>query len=114
MNLNTTALGHWWHQRITALVLVPLSFWLIAFLQKALHAPYADTLAWLSSPLNALAIGLWLVLVTYHAALGIQVVFEDYVSNIPVREWAIRLSHSFFALIGAASLITLFVVFLAR
>ena len=46
--------AHWWMQRVTAVALIPLSFWLIIFLDLGLNAPYADTLAWLSSPLNTI------------------------------------------------------------
>ncbi|MEI6336826.1 MAG: succinate dehydrogenase, hydrophobic membrane anchor protein, partial [Methylococcaceae bacterium] len=49
-----TGTSHWWMQRVTAVALVPLSFWLIIFLDLSLNAPYQETVAWLASPLNTL------------------------------------------------------------
>jgi succinate dehydrogenase / fumarate reductase membrane anchor subunit len=72
--------GHWWMQRVTAVALVPLSFWLIKFLGLSLTAPYQQTVDWLASPVNSICIIAWVIAVFYHAALGLQVVIEDYVA----------------------------------
>lgn len=106
--------GHFWYQRVTAVALVPLSFWLIVLLNKALNAPYAETLDWLSSPFNAMAIIAWTVAVVYHAALGVQVVIEDYVSTIPVRHLAIRATNLIFLVLGIAALLAIIIILLAR
>ncbi|MBD9361176.1 succinate dehydrogenase, hydrophobic membrane anchor protein [Methylomonas fluvii] len=106
--------GHFWYQRVTAVALVPLSIWLIVLLNKALTAPYADTVEWLSSPLNTLAIIAWTVAVVYHAALGVQVVIEDYVSTIPVRHLAIRATNLIFLVLGVAALLAIIIIFFAR
>jgi len=106
--------GHFWYQRVTAVALVPLSIWLIVLLNKALNAPYADTVEWLSSPLNTSAIIAWTVAVVYHAALGVQVVIEDYVSTIPVRHLAIRATNLIFLVLGVAALLAIIIIFFAR
>lgn len=106
--------GHFWYQRVTAVALVPLSIWLIVLLNKALTAPYADTVEWLSSPLNTLAIIAWTVAVVYHAALGVQVVIEDYVSTIPVRHLAIRATNLIFLVLVVAALLAIIIILLAR
>ncbi|MDX8126300.1 succinate dehydrogenase, hydrophobic membrane anchor protein [Methylomonas sp. BW4-1] len=106
--------GHFWYQRVTAVALVPLSIWLIVLLNKALNAPYADTVDWLSSPFNTLAIIAWTVAVVYHAALGVQVVIEDYVSTIPVRNLAIRATNLIFLVLGVAALLAIIIIFFAR
>jgi len=106
--------GHWWYQRLTAVALVPLSIWLLFMLHHAFNASYADTVAWLKSPLNAIAIGAWTVLVMYHAALGVQVVIEDYVSTVVRRQWLIRLTHLVFLILGIASLAALIFITTAR
>lgn len=106
--------GHFWYQRVTAVALVPLSFWLIVLLNKALHAPYAETVDWLSAPFNTLAIIAWTVAVVYHAALGVQVVIEDYVSTIPVRHLAIRATNLIFLVLGVAALLAIIIILLVR
>jgi len=106
--------GHWLYQRISAATLVPLSIWLLVFLDKALHASYAEVVDWLSLPINALAISAWTVVVVFHAALGVQVVFEDYVSDIPLRTLAIRATNSIFLILGVAALAAIIIILLAR
>lgn len=83
---------HWLWQRITAVLLIPLSYWLIKLLALVFSAPYSATLAWLKAPVNSLLLALWMLTVCYHAALGMQVVFEDYMA-LPGRRvmiWAVK------------------------
>jgi len=46
---------HWWMQRVTAVMLIPLSFWLVLFLNLTFTASYAQTVAWLVSLINSIA-----------------------------------------------------------
>jgi succinate dehydrogenase / fumarate reductase, membrane anchor subunit len=72
---------HWLMQRVTAVILIPLSFQLIVFLDHCINSPYQQTVDWLKSPFNTICIEVWLLVVFYHAAIGLQVVIEDYVAN---------------------------------
>lgn len=73
--------GHWWAQRTTALALIPLLLWFVIGI--ALHggADYAAARDWVGSPVTAVLMVLTLAAVFYHAALGLQVVIEDYVDG---------------------------------
>ncbi|MBE0469701.1 MAG: succinate dehydrogenase, hydrophobic membrane anchor protein [Methyloprofundus sp.] len=71
---------HWWLQRVTAVALIPLSFWLILFVQQLFHASYPEIKQWLVAPLNFTLLIAWAFVGFYHAALGLQVVIEDYLS----------------------------------
>lgn len=70
---------HWWMQRVTAVLLVPLSLWLMFCALPMLGAGYADARVWLAQPLNAFLILALALTVIYHALLGVQVVIEDYI-----------------------------------
>lgn len=103
-----TGASHWWMQRVTAVALIPLSFWLVTFLKLSFTAPFQETLAWLTSPLNTLCIVAWIVVVFYHAALGVQVVIEDYIASDGykiIAVWTINLS---FLMLALAALIAVF------
>lgn len=106
--------GHFWYQRVTAVALIPLSIWLVVFLNKALNVPYPEMLAWLTSPVNAIAIAAWIVAVIYHAALGVQVVIEDYVSTLSIRHLAIRVTNLIFLLLGVAALAAMAFILFVR
>ena len=77
--------GHWWMQRVSSLFLIPLVVW-GAFTMATLgtYDHYHFT-KWLAEPLNAILMITLLVVVCYHAALGLQVIIEDYVHLTAVK-----------------------------
>jgi succinate dehydrogenase / fumarate reductase, membrane anchor subunit len=106
--------GHWRFQRLTAVVLTPLTILILLLLHKALHAPYAETVSWLSEPFTALGVIAWFAAVLYHAALGVQVVLEDYVADISLRHWAILACNLLFAALGVAASAAIVIIQLLR
>ena len=70
---------HWWMQRVTAVALVPLALWFVASLVGLAGADYAEVRDWVAHPLSATLLISLIVATFYHAALGMQVVYEDYV-----------------------------------
>lgn len=103
-----SATRHWLMQRITALALVPLSFYLIVFLDLCMNAPYQQTVDWLKSPLNTVCIEAWLLAVFYHAALGLQVVIEDYIANQSLQAMLIKAINLSFLFLAVAALFFIF------
>lgn len=75
---------HWWRQRVSALALVPLTVWFVIAVIGLAGADHATFVAWVRNPMTAIFLILLLIATFYHAALGLQVVIEDYVE----REWA--------------------------
>ena len=77
--------GHWWAQRVTAVALVPLTFWFVASIIGLIGADHAIFVGWLRQPLNAILMTVLLAAGFHHLQLGLQVVLEDYVHNEAVR-----------------------------
>jgi succinate dehydrogenase / fumarate reductase membrane anchor subunit len=75
-------LHHWWAQRLTSLALIPLTVWFVAGLIHLATGgePYEAFMGWIANPCNATLMILFLGVSFHHAQLGMQVVFEDYVS----------------------------------
>jgi succinate dehydrogenase / fumarate reductase, membrane anchor subunit len=71
--------GHWIVQRVTAIALIPLVLWLAWSVITLAGADYDTFTAWLAWPLNAVGMILFIIASFYHAALGLQVIIEDYV-----------------------------------
>lgn len=74
--------GHWWAQRISAIALIPLGLWLLVSMASMTGAGRTDFLSmtdWIAAPFNAVLLILFIGTVSYHSALGVQVVIEDYV-----------------------------------
>ncbi|HWB50966.1 MAG TPA: succinate dehydrogenase, hydrophobic membrane anchor protein [Stellaceae bacterium] len=70
---------HWWRQRTTALLLVPLTLWFVIEVIALAGADRAAMVAWMRNPMSAVLMVLLIVATFYHAALGLQVVIEDYI-----------------------------------
>lgn len=70
---------HFWHQRVTAVALLPLTLWFVWSVARYAGAPYAEILEFLHNPFNAAAMLLFVLAGLYHMVLGVQVVIEDYI-----------------------------------
>ncbi|MEE9326316.1 MAG: succinate dehydrogenase, hydrophobic membrane anchor protein [Cocleimonas sp.] len=82
---------HFLVQRITALILIPLILWFcinIALLPEATHEV---VITWLRSSFNAIMMALLVITSFHHAHLGLQVIFEDYISDVNKRRKIITL-----------------------
>ena len=71
---------HFWHQRLTAAAMVPLTVWFVWMVARYAGAPHADVVAVLGHPINAALMLLFVVAGLYHMALGLRVVVEDYIT----------------------------------
>ena len=74
---------HFWNQRLTAIVLVPMTLWIMVSLVRMTNVDYATVTQWIAAPLNAVLLLIFLLALFYHALLGVQVVIEDYIHT----EW---------------------------
>lgn len=72
---------HWWSQRFSAILLVPLVVWLVWALSVLAGADFDTATAWISSPWNSAMAILFVLASFYHGRLGVQVVIEDYVHH---------------------------------
>ena len=102
-----SAVHHWKTQRRTAVLLIPLTLWLLFSVATLSSAGYLEVSAWISQPLTTLLLGLFILIAGHHAYLGIQVVLEDYVHE-PLRNRVILLSRMG---LGAAALLSLFAIY---
>ena len=71
--------SHWWWQRVTAVALIPLSLWFVYAIVYLTGFGYDAAVAWLSLPVNATILLLFVLTALYHGQTGLQVVVEDYV-----------------------------------
>ncbi len=104
--------SHWWMQRVSAVALIPLSYWLITFLDLSFHEPYQQLVVWLILPINSVCIIAWVLIAFYHAALGLQVVIEDYVANEGVKIIAVWTVNIIFFMLALAALVAVFRILL--
>ena len=76
-----SGVGHWTHQRLTAISNLLLVLWFVFSAIALAGADYLEVRAWLASPVSASLMILLVISTCYHARLGVQVVIEDYVHH---------------------------------
>ena len=96
--------NHWWWQRLTAILLVPLSLWFVASICWLIigGATYEAFQDWLSGPVAAILMLIFVGALFYHLKLGLQVVSEDYVHKKAIK-WTFLVVINLGCLIGAVA-----------
>jgi len=97
--------GHFWHQRLTSLLLIPLVLW-VGFSLAALPVDHATLVGWIQQPWVSVALVLLVVVVFYHAQLGLQVIIEDYISSHSKRTVTLLLTNLACLLCGTIGVIS--------
>lgn len=95
---------HFWHQRLTALILIPLVLW-VGFSLAALPLDHANLVSWIQHPPVTIALVLLIVATFYHAQMGLQVVIEDYISSHSRRTFVLLISNFTCLLYGIIGLV---------
>ena len=70
---------HWYAQRASAVLLIFLAAWMVYAVLSLAGGGYAASREFIANPVNASFLCLALIVMLYHAMLGLQVVIEDYV-----------------------------------
>jgi succinate dehydrogenase / fumarate reductase membrane anchor subunit len=96
---------HWWLQRVTSVALVPLALWFVISLLSVARADYQTFHLWLSNPISAGLMVALLAAMFYHANLGMQVIFEDYVRPEGAKIVAVLATQFVLFLLGAISIV---------
>jgi succinate dehydrogenase / fumarate reductase membrane anchor subunit len=102
--------SHWWHQRLTAVALVPLGFWFVASMAALDLASYEAVVSWIRQPLQAVLLTLTASCIIYHSWLGVRVVVEDYIGAKGAKVVALSLSSFAHVFLAAACLFAIFKV----
>ena len=69
---------HFWRQRVTAIANVPLVIGFIVIVTSLLDRDHATVVQILGSPIVAILMLLFILSVTYHMSIGMQVIIGDY------------------------------------
>ena len=105
-----SAVSHWKSQRLNAVVLVPLTLWLLFSVATLSGESYEVVHHWISQPLTTTLLVLFVAIAGHHAFLGVQVVLEDYVHE-PLRSRAILAARAGLFIVMLLSLYAIFTIF---
>jgi succinate dehydrogenase membrane anchor subunit len=94
---------HFWRQRLTAVANVPLTIGVVLIVVGLLGRNHAAVVQILGSPLVAIVMLLFIISVTTHMRIGMQVIIEDYVHD-DVHKLILLMANTFFTVaVGLAS-----------
>ena len=94
---------HFWRQRLTAVANVPLTIAFVLIVVALLGRNHAAVVQILGSPLVAVIMLLFIMSVTTHMRIGMQVIIEDYVHDEGLK-LMLLMANTFFAIaVGLAS-----------
>lgn len=102
--------SHWWGQRVSGVAMALLGLWFAASLACMPGFAYADAVAFIGQPLNAVLLTLLVVTMAYHSWLGVQVVIEDYVHGHGLKVASLiisRFAHVFLAVAAVFAILKL-------
>ncbi len=88
-NPGSAATHHWWRQRLTSVIMIPLVIWLMYFLNCVAGYPLSEMFVILRKPYNIIPMMILVMIAFYHASLGMEVVIEDYIKNLTLRYFLI-------------------------
>ncbi len=77
--------GTWLAARVSSAALVPLTLWFVIALIGHAGESYEVVRDWAAAPFNAVMLILLIGTTAYHAQLGVQVIFEDYIPSEGTR-----------------------------
>lgn len=78
---------HFWHQRVSAVALVPLTIAFVLIAVGLIGRNHAAAAQIIGSPFVAIVMILFVITSTYHMWLGMQVIIEDYVHSESKLTW---------------------------
>ena len=98
---------HFWHQRVSAMALLPLTVVFVIVLIALAGRDYAGAMALIGNPFVAILMLCFVLAGVYHMRLGMQVVIEDYVHGEGAKLFLLMLNTFFAALMGLSSVFAL-------
>ena len=95
--------GEWTAERLSSLILVPLSLWGLWSAATVSGGGYDAAFAWFASPLNSGLLIVTLLISLWHMNLGLKVIVDDYLHKPATRTTVLGLIALICIVLAAAS-----------
>ena len=98
---------HWLYHRFTAILLLPLIIWILYSLSLVPEISHDNMILWISNTTNFTLLFILIIISAHHFQLGIQVIFEDYISNKKIRDFYIKIVNIIYYIISFLGLVSI-------
>ena len=98
---------HWLMQRLTAIILAFGVIWVFCLGCNLSDSSMSEVVTQMQKPCNIIGLMIFSIAGFYHGALGMQVIIEDYIPNICIRNSLIIMAKLFSFITIVASLAAL-------
>lgn len=95
-----SGVGSFAYQRVTALILIPLSLWFAVTVIGLTGVHEVPVLIFLSNPMNAILMAVFAVAAVSHLALGLREILTDYVQHGGIKLILLLIIYSFCTVTG--------------
>jgi succinate dehydrogenase / fumarate reductase membrane anchor subunit len=95
--------GEWTAERLSSLILVPLTAWALWSAWSLSGGGYDGAIAWFSSRMNAGLLAATLLLTLWHMNMGLKVIVEDYIHRDGSKGLLLSLNTLFCLALAAGS-----------
>jgi succinate dehydrogenase / fumarate reductase membrane anchor subunit len=103
--------GHFWHERLSAMALIPLTLWFVYSMLGLAGTSEVATIGYFAHWWNALLMMAFVIITLYHIKLGLQVVIDDYVHGAGAKLALLLLVRFLVIATGATALFALLQIF---
>ena len=102
--------GHWRWQRISAVATLGLMLYLTYLVASMGPLDYSAAMAFVAAPQHAVALAILVIAGLFHAALGVQMIIEDYIPLANGRLLLVTIARGVFAIAAMASLVSVVMI----
>jgi succinate dehydrogenase / fumarate reductase membrane anchor subunit len=99
--------GHWLSERMTSILLVPLSVWAVFAGFRLASVDYATAVDWLQKPFNAVMLILLVAVSFLHMHAGVRVIVEDYIHKTLTKSALLVINLIVCLLFGALAVLSI-------
>ena len=97
--------AHWRWQRISAVITLLLMCYFSYLVVSSGPLGYMEARSFVATPHQGIALGLLVIVGLFHAALGMQMIIEDYIPLVSGRLALVMMARGVFAFASLVSLI---------
>ncbi len=97
--------GHWRWQRISAVITLILMVYFTYLMASLGPLNYSEARSFVATPHQGVALGLLVIVGLFHAALGMQMIIEDYIPLAGGRLALVMMARGVFAIAALISLV---------